>query len=102
MVVRVTPLSVSIIETCALGNVAPLESITLPLTSATATACGNAGAAHKTIDTKQSAIFAIEDPPHLCVSQCEILFRNRDWQEGTPKKGTRQPPNALDRPARFS
>jgi hypothetical protein len=67
-------LSVSIIETCALGNAAPLESITFPLTSATATACGNAGAARKTIDTKQSAIFVMEDL-HLYVSQCEILFR---------------------------
>src|SRR5215472_16537877 len=79
MVARVAPLSVSVIETSALGNTAPVESVTFPLTCATATACGNAGTANKEIVNKQSmldkAAKTFMKDLHLCVPQCEILYR---------------------------
>src|SRR5215831_2237138 len=78
MVVRVRPLSVSIIETCAPGNAAPVESNTVPPTSATATACEKAGTANKEIVNKQSidkAAKSFMEDPHLSVPQCEILYR---------------------------
>jgi hypothetical protein len=41
--VWVNPLSVSVMETWAPGITAPLESVTVPLTSATAVVCAQAG-----------------------------------------------------------